>query len=156
MSDHEHHYPDPVPSDGYEKLDANLAPLLKFLVWLGVSTAAILVAMWALLEAYKKMPRPEATNELHPLAVERQIPLDPRLEALKAPHVDVHGHMVSQEGGPYFNTQMWKFWQAKWQENLSTYGWIDPSGKVVRVPIERAMQLKLAEGFPASPNKPRN
>jgi hypothetical protein len=155
MSHHEHHYPDPVPSDGYEKLDAHLGPLLKFLVWLGVSTAAILVGMWLLLEAYKKMPLPEASAERHPLAAERQIPLDPRLEALKGPHIGKDGHLVSQDGGPYFNTRMWKDWNTRWQDDLSSYGWVDPSAKVVRVPIQRAMELKLSEGFPASP-KPRN
>jgi hypothetical protein len=155
MSDHEHHYPDPVPSDGYEKLDAHLGPLVKFLVWLAISTTVILIAMWALLEAYKKMPLPEASTERHPLAAARQIPLDPRLEALKAPHVDVHGNLLSQEGGPYFNTRTWKHWQAKWADDLSTYGWIDPTAKIVRVPIERAMELQLSKGFPTSA-KPRD
>jgi hypothetical protein len=155
MSDHEHHYPDPVPSDGYEKLDAHLGPLLKFLIWLGVGCAAVLVGMWLLLEAYKKMPLPEASSEIHPLAATRVIPLDPRLEALKGPVKDVFGHMISEDGGPYFNTQMWQDWNRRWTADLSSYGWIDQSGKIVRVPIERAMQMKLAKGFPTS-TKPRD
>ncbi len=33
-------------------------------------------------------------------------------------------------------------------ETLNSYGWEDQNQKIVRVPIERAMQLALAQGFP--------
>lgn len=151
MSHHEHHYPEPVPSDGYEKLDAHLGPLVKFLVWLFIGCTTVLIGMWFLLALYKKMPLPEATSERHPLAAEREIPMEPRLEALKAPHKDVDGHLIAEEGGPYFNTHMWQDWKRKWTADLDSYGWIDPSAKIVRVPIERAMQIKLSKGFPSSP-----
>jgi hypothetical protein len=148
-------YPDPVPSDGYEKLDAHPSAIVKFLVWLFVASAAILFAMWGLLEAYKLMPLPESNVERHPLAAEREIPYAPQLEAMKGVHKGLDGEMVSQDGGPYFNTKMWKDWDRQWRSNLDTYGWIDPSSRIVRVPIERAMELKLEKGFPTAP-KPGN
>jgi hypothetical protein len=152
---HEHHYPDPIPSDGYEKLDAHPATVVKFLVWLVVGTALVLVAMWALLEGYKKMPLPHSESERHPLAEARQVPVAPQLEAMRGPHKDVDGHMISEEGGPYFNTKMWRYWKDKWSEDMSTYAWIDRQAHIVRVPIQRAMDLKLAKGFPTAP-KPGN
>jgi len=152
---HEHQYPDPIPSDGYEKLDAHPATVVKFLLWLVIGTALVLIGMWALLEGYKKMPLPHSESELHPLAVAREIPGAPQLEAMHGPHKDTDGHMISEEGGPYFNTKMWRYWKDKWSEDLSTYGWIDRQGHIVRVPIQRAMELRLAKGFPTA-SKPGN
>jgi hypothetical protein len=36
------------------------------------------------------------------------------------------------------------------QENqaLTTYGWVDQKSGVVRIPIDRAMELQLQRGFP--------
>jgi hypothetical protein len=152
---HDHHYPDPVPSDGYEKLDAHVGVVVKFLAWLVLGTGLVMVAMWALLEAYKKMPLPSSETERHPLAEARQIPTAPQLEAMKGPHKDWDGHMISEDGGPYFNTKMWQDWNRRWADDLSSYGWVDPSAHIVRVPIQRAMEMKLSKGFPTSP-KPGN
>ena len=38
---------------------------------------------------------------------------------------------------------------------LNGYGWIDPNAGVVRIPVERAMDLVLKEGIPARPEKRR-
>lgn len=32
---------------------------------------------------------------------------------------------------------------------LSTYGWVDKSAGIVRIPIDKAMELQLQRGFPA-------
>jgi hypothetical protein len=34
---------------------------------------------------------------------------------------------------------------------LSTYGWTDKDKGIVRVPIDRAMELQLERGFPTKP-----
>ncbi len=41
-----------------------------------------------------------------------------------------------------------KHFRAREEESLNTYGWIDRTSGVVRVPIERAMELVLQEGLP--------
>jgi len=40
--------------------------------------------------------------------------------------------------------------QLRTQEDqtLSTYGWVDKKEGIVRIPIERAMELQLQRGFP--------
>lgn len=40
---------------------------------------------------------------------------------------------------------------ARERELLSSYGWVDPAEGVVRLPIERAMELLLERGLPAPP-----
>ena len=147
---HEHHYPEPIPSDGYEKLDAHPATVVKFLAWLIIGTVLVLIGMWALLAAYKKMPLPHSDSERHPMAEARQVPIAPQLEAMKGPHVDKDGVMLSEDGGPYFNTKMFGDWKRQWDEDMSSYGWIDRSAHIVRVPIQRAMEMKISKGFPTA------
>ena len=35
---------------------------------------------------------------------------------------------------------------AAQRRTLSTYGWVDPVGQIIRIPIDRAMQLVIARG----------
>jgi len=37
------------------------------------------------------------------------------------------------------------------EESLRSYGWVDRNAGVVRIPIERAMELTLERGLPARP-----
>jgi len=38
---------------------------------------------------------------------------------------------------------------------LSTYGWTDKNAGVVRIPIDRAMELQLERGFPTRKETPK-
>jgi len=37
------------------------------------------------------------------------------------------------------------------EKTLNTYGWVDPYNEVVRIPVDRAMDLIVARGLPARP-----
>ena len=53
---------------------------------------------------------------------------------------------------PIAKTSIAKDWQsidALAHQRLDHYGWADPSGSVVRIPINRAVQLVASEGLPA-------
>lgn len=43
-----------------------------------------------------------------------------------------------------------KDFRAREALELSTYGWVDRTAGIVRIPIERAMELALRRGFPTS------
>lgn len=43
---------------------------------------------------------------------------------------------------------------AQAQQQLQSYGWVDQAGGVVHIPIERAMELLVAQGLPARPTAP--
>jgi hypothetical protein len=38
--------------------------------------------------------------------------------------------------------------RARERQTLHSYGWVEPNAGVVRIPIERAMELVLARGLP--------
>lgn len=44
-------------------------------------------------------------------------------------------------------------YEAAQRELLSSYGWIDPTAGVVRLPIERAMELVAERGLPVRPQR---
>jgi hypothetical protein len=44
--------------------------------------------------------------------------------------------------------------RAAEERELTTYGWIDEAAGVVRIPIERAMDLVAMEGLPAAAGRP--
>jgi hypothetical protein len=39
---------------------------------------------------------------------------------------------------------------------LTEYGWVDPKAGVVRIPVERAMQILLQKGYPVRGSSPVN
>jgi hypothetical protein len=43
--------------------------------------------------------------------------------------------------------------QAHEDELLNNYGWVDQDAEVVRIPIERAMELLLERGLPTRPQE---
>ncbi len=47
-----------------------------------------------------------------------------------------------------------KAMRAEEDQRLTTYGWVDQAGGVVRIPIDQAMQLLLKQGLPARPAPP--
>jgi hypothetical protein len=42
-------------------------------------------------------------------------------------------------------------YRASEEQKLSTYGWVDRSGGVIRIPIDRAMDLTAQRGLPSRP-----
>jgi hypothetical protein len=60
--------------------------------------------------------------------LDSQIPPAPRIE--EHPAIDVQ-QLHAQE-----------------EQTLSTYGWVDKNKGVVRIPLQRAMELQIERGFP--------
>ncbi len=113
---------------GHEETDASIGPI----VWTGAGLALTLVIVglivygiyWYLAEHPLSSPRPNPMAETN----QQQFPPAPRLE--EHPAIEVH--------------------ELRTQENvmLSTYGWTDKGKGIVRIPIDRAMELQLQQGFP--------
>lgn len=66
----------------------------------------------------------------------RDLPLSPQLQV--HPHQDLQNYCAVQ------------------QREVTTYGWVDQQGGVIRVPIDRAMDMVLARGLPARPASEAN
>jgi hypothetical protein len=116
----------PRAGDGYERSDVEARPLIV----LGLLTLFFLVgglAVSAWVSDYFTS-RLGARTEPDPLEELRLPPDAPRLLAKPARELAEH--------------------RAREDELLYTAGWIDPVNGIVRIPIERALELALEEGFP--------
>jgi hypothetical protein len=110
----------------YEKSDVSVGALFGFAI--GV---VALVVFGVLISAgvFGLLVRVESTGPAAtPFETGRELPPQPRL----------------QTAAP----QDLKHYKDAQNKTLSTYGWVDANGGVVRIPIDRAMDLMLQKGYP--------
>lgn len=120
----------PVPSkEGYERRDANIRALLQFAFWLFVTLVLVMLGTkWVFFYFARTQPLgPPPT----PFESARVLPPKPRLQV--EPKVDLRNYREVQ------------------QERLASYGWVDQHNGVVRIPIDRAMDMLLDRGLPTRP-----
>jgi hypothetical protein len=115
---------------GHERRDVSFKPLLIAAV---VLVVAVLVAMVGMERLFGYLAQREAarSNPANPLAASRPaVPPEPRLQT--EPIEDLRTLREREEAA------------------LDSYGWVDRERGVVRLPIERAMELTL-ERAPTTP-----
>jgi len=100
---------------------------------LGLTVAGVVIAfaVWLLFQ-YFSARAAETTFTEYPLATqESRLPPEPRLQT--DPRQDMNDLRARQD------------------QLLQSYGWVDKNAGVVRIPIERAMQLVVERGLPTRP-----
>jgi hypothetical protein len=116
---------------GHEESDASIPGIALTAAGLVVTVALVYFLVsgifWYLADHPLSTPQPNPMAETDP----QQFPPQPRIE--------VHPTIEVQE------------LRSDEDKILSTYGWTDKEKGVVRVPIDRAMELQLERGFPTSP-----
>lgn len=112
----------------HEHTDMSITSILWFALSLVVTAILVhLVLAWlyAYFDAHK-----EGGEAVSPFAPPRTLPPYPRLQV--SPPMELRN------------------FRAKEDQVLTTYGWVDKSKGVVRIPIDRAMDLILERGMPAT------
>lgn len=113
--------------DGYERSDADVRSLLKFGLTLLVILVAVVISMKWMFSHFAKSQ--ELGPPASPFEDARVLPPQPRLQV--QPRVDLQAYCEDQ------------------MQQLYTYGWVDPHNEVVRIPVDRAMDLLVQRGLPA-------
>ena len=113
---------------GHETSDANIRVVVKFAVGLFISIVASLVIVWVTFNYFVK--RQGLGPPASPFEDTRKLP-PPGTPVLQA--------APSQE---------FKDYRAQQQEMLGTYGWVDQKAGVVRLPVDRSMDLLVQRGLP--------
>lgn len=119
-----------MSSESYEKSDVRFLPIILFGVGLATCIALLSVTTAWLFNRFA-MRESLLKPALSPLAVRErpEVPAEPRLEV--AP------------------TQQLLELHAREEQTLSTYGWVDRGAGVVRIPVQRAIDLLAERGLPA-------
>jgi hypothetical protein len=121
-------------SAGHETRDAKIAPIVLTGAGLALTVAIVGLVVYGVFQYLETHP-PTSARPNPMSAEESQIPPAPRIE--EHPAIEIQ--------------------QLHSQENniLSTYGWTDKKAGVVRIPIDRAMELQLERGFPTRKEAPK-
>jgi hypothetical protein len=124
----------PVRGPGYETRDVRVKPILYVGAGFVVVAVIIQVAMWLMFEGFAARES-RLTASDRPLAAElrRQVPPEPRLQS--KPRDDL------------LSLRAWE------DRMLTTYALVDHDNGVVRIPIERAMDLLIERGLPVRKEK---
>jgi hypothetical protein len=115
--------------EGYEHADADVRRLYQFGAALAV---LIVVVMWAMVHTYGFFAKHESLGPpASPFENQRQLPPQPRLQ-------------------PHPASDLKRYCEIE-QQQLTTYGWVDQNNGLVRIPVDRAMDVVLQKGLPARP-----
>jgi hypothetical protein len=115
------------PSSGHETRDAGIGAIV--LNGAGLAVMIVIVG-FIVYGTFQYLARhPAISPQSNPMSAgDLQIPPEPRIED--------HPAIAIQQ------------LHAQEDQVLSTYGWTDRKAGVVRIPIDRAMELQLGRGFP--------
>jgi hypothetical protein len=106
----------------------SIGAIVKFAVLLTVVSAVAMVVVWGLFRLLEARTRateagPTPVEAERPRSAEQKLPPEPRLE------IDPRASIARV--------------RAEEDARLSTYGWVDKPAGLVRIPIDRAMDLMV-------------
>jgi len=111
----------------HEERDVQLRPIIISGMSLAILAGLSLLAMWLLFDYFAAhRARPEVTPS--PMVEARQLPPEPRLQV--SPQQDLQQMRAAETA------------------LLHSYGWVDRQAGIVRIPIERAIELLAERGLP--------
>src|SRR5690242_9207566 len=135
MSAHPHPHGDLVNENvHHEETDINVRAIITFVVVLTIVSLAIQVAMYGLFGLFNKI----------------EDKTQPQTSPLARPAAE-----VGDFPAPSLQTTPWtdlRKLRASENEFLHSYGWVDESAGIGRIPIDRAKALLLQKGLPVRPD----
>lgn len=121
--------PHPGTPDAFEHEDASPSSLIKAGIFLAVILIAVFLSMRLAFHLFAKITPMGA--DASPFENSRILPPRPRLQV--DPQQEIHAYCNGQA------------------EILDSYGWVDSGAGIVRIPIDRAMQLTVASRLTSRP-----
>jgi hypothetical protein len=113
-------------SQGHEARDIRLRPLIITAIGLTLLAGLTLLGMWQLFD-YFAASRARLDTPPSPLREARELPPEPRLQV--SPKADRRDMLAAE------------------MAILHSYGWVDRDAGIVRIPIERAIEILAERGL---------
>src|SRR5207302_11164026 len=131
---------------GFEREDVATQPLFGFLISLVVLGVLVYYVIWGMfhfMDAYERK---------HQQSKSPMVQMQPETREPDTPQTQVK--VLQEFPQPRLEdderTELNDF-RYQQDETLASYGWVDQSGGVARIPIDRAMQLIAQRGLPTIP-----
>jgi hypothetical protein len=120
-----------VDAVGHETKDANVRDIVITLACLALGAAMVCLLVYGIFRYLARHPLSAAPP--NPMAETQRQQMPP------VPHIEEHPAIELKD------------LRSQEDKILSTYGWTDKKAEIVRIPIDRAMELQLQRGFPTRP-----
>ena len=128
MSHVEPHGPDDRPDLGHESTDANPRVLAYAFAGLSLLLIVTFVAMWALFVYFDSSAQKSQPSKANQWGKVDDRPPEPRLQT--SPGADMK-QMLEREN-----------------HLMQSYGWVNKASGLVRIPVDRAMDIVAKQGLP--------
>jgi hypothetical protein len=145
MSTETHESPNSRGHGDYERRDISARGILYFLA--GLAAAAILIHM-LLAGLYEYLDKRERVNQPAVSPLVANAPVDTRKVAPRYPGTAFPDPRLETDE----RTQLNSIRLAE-EQKLNSYDWVDQKTGIVRIPIERAMDLLAQRGLPVRPQE---
>jgi len=126
----------------FEREDLGAKPILIFLLTLTivcVLVALVLKGMYSYLDAYENRRQPEQNPLVQQTTADTRTVEPGDLAKFPQPRLETNETMEINA------------FRLHEEQTLNSYGWVDQQAGVVRIPIDRAMELVAQRGLPTRP-----
>jgi hypothetical protein len=128
--------------EGFERQDLSAQGVLAFLVSLIVGGVVVYFVIWGLyhfLDARQRSRQPQQSPLVKQVETDTRIVSPNEIKTFPQPRLERNERVEIND------------FRLKEEQTLNSYGWVDEKAGVVRIPIERAMQLLAQRGLPTTP-----
>ena len=127
---------------GFEHEDLSPRGVFGFLAGLAAAVIVLALLLWGLyraMDAYQRKNQPAQSPMAAPTAANTRQVSPNQIRAFPQPRLEPNERVEINQ------------FRLEEEQHLASYGWVDQEAGVVRIPIERAMQLIAERGLPTTP-----
>jgi hypothetical protein len=127
---------------GFEHQDLSARAVFAFLIGLALAGVLVYFVIWGIyhsLDAYQRGHQPPQSPLVKPAETDTRIVSPDEVTKFPQPRLEGNERLEIND------------FRLKEEQTLNSYGWVDEKAGVVRIPIERAMELVVQRGLPTTP-----
>jgi hypothetical protein len=126
----------------FERQDLSAQGVFAFLISLAVGGVLVYFVVWGLyrfMDSHQRSHQPQQSPLVQQVETDTRIVSPGEITKFPQPRLERNERVEIKD------------FRLKEEQTLNSYGWVDEKAGVVRIPIERAMQLLAKRGLPTTP-----